>query len=211
MRNTLLTTQVDLETLSRKLDIAVSVDLLVDLMADADKRVSETAIETYHRRVYRAHGIHTVTVSEDPCTHILSCGWSFTHRSVFGQKRTPPMRYSYMEMHQRLNDVEKNTREVIKNSNQFLKKNNTISEPLNDLYIGFAEPLLDEDEDKTAMRIQSTLAPLKFELESNDCRMVNYLVGNKSGRNNNKRANYYNFYSETKIMEDPVSRNMRPT
>ena len=51
----LLAPNVDLISLSRQPNIAVSVDLLVVLMSDAS--VSKAAAEVYIRRVYRAHKI----------------------------------------------------------------------------------------------------------------------------------------------------------
>lgn len=64
--------------LSKQPDIAVSVDLLVVLLADEDGAVRKAAMEVYLRRVYRAHCIKTLTISETD--GVISAEWAFTTR-----------------------------------------------------------------------------------------------------------------------------------
>ena len=65
--------------LAKQPDIAVSVDLLVVLLADEDSAIRKAAMEVYLRRVYRAHSIKTLTISDND--GIISAEWAFTNRS----------------------------------------------------------------------------------------------------------------------------------
>lgn len=64
--------------LAKQPDIAVSVDLLVVLLADEDAAVRKAALEVYLRRVYRAHCIKTLLIQE--ADGIISAEWAFTTR-----------------------------------------------------------------------------------------------------------------------------------
>ena len=63
-------------SLAKQPDIAVSVDLLVVLLADEDSAVRKAALEVYLRRVYRAHTIMTLSIADED--GIISAEWSFT-------------------------------------------------------------------------------------------------------------------------------------
>jgi hypothetical protein len=63
-------------SLAKQPDIAVSVDLLVVLLADEDSDVRKAALEVYLRRVYRAHTIMTLSIADED--GIISAEWSFT-------------------------------------------------------------------------------------------------------------------------------------
>lgn len=65
-------------SLAKQPDIAVSVDLLVVLLADEDSAVRKAALEVYLRRVYRAHTIMTLSIADED--GIISAEWSFTTR-----------------------------------------------------------------------------------------------------------------------------------
>jgi Acetyl-CoA carboxylase, central region len=54
------------------------VDLLVVLLADVDGDVRKAAMEVYLRRVYRAHCIKTLTITE--VDGVISAEWAFTTR-----------------------------------------------------------------------------------------------------------------------------------
>ena len=56
----------------------MSVDLLVVLLADEDSAIRKAAMEVYLRRVYRAHSIKTLTISDND--GIISAEWAFTNR-----------------------------------------------------------------------------------------------------------------------------------
>lgn len=64
--------------LAKQPDIAVSVDLLVVLLADDDGAVRKAAMEVYLRRVYRAHCIKTLNIEETD--GVISAEWAFTTR-----------------------------------------------------------------------------------------------------------------------------------
>ena len=78
LKTAVMAAGADLKSLSKQPDIAVSVDLLVVLLADADSAVRKAAMEVYLRRVYRAHCIKTLSIYEQD--GVISAEWTFTTR-----------------------------------------------------------------------------------------------------------------------------------
>lgn len=68
--------------------MAVSVDLLAELLGDADANVRKAAMEVYIRRVYRAHCVKEVKIVENEGNKI-SAAWTFTLRTGVVDGTTP--------------------------------------------------------------------------------------------------------------------------
>jgi len=194
----------DLSALAKQPNFAVSVDLLGFLMSDSNAAIRKAAMEVYIRRVYRAHCIKFLDINE--VNNILTATWKFTIREVIDST----VRSGYMVMLPDFKDLSSQLPVVVKQASSFLQKqNNSINEPVNVLHVGVSKYDASLTADQVANDLASYLKPLKSQLEAMDTRTANFLlVGDASTE---KVVNYYNFYSETNYLEDPISRNMRPT
>lgn len=181
--------------LSRQPNIAVSVDLLVVLMSDKDPKVRRAAAEVYLRRVYRAHNLKTLDISESE-DGILSATWSFTVRD----STEGPLRKGYMSM---IPSIDSLGSAIARASSQLTKSGYNV--PVNVLHVGFKSPVAATD-DEYAKKAQAALADFKSQLEAMDVRAVSLFSLAPT-----TKVNYFNFYSETSFNEDEISRNMRPT
>lgn len=179
--------------------MAVSVDLLTVLMSDKDAAVRRAAMETYLRRVYRAHVIKSLSIKDD--NGIMSATWSFTVRDA--SDKAAPVRHGYMTVLPESDAMEKSLAKVIEESAAVLPKG-TSSEPLNVVHIGFSKSAVVGNE--FAAKTQAALGQYKSQLNAMNVRTVNFFLSNPG-----KIVSYFNYYAETGFAEDPISRNMRPT
>lgn len=193
----------ELNSLAIEPNIAVSIDLLVVLMADHDANVRKAAMEVYIRRVYRSHVIKSLSITE--IDGKLEAQWSFTIRDTDGS--TARVRKGYMVMYPNLSTIDKDLPSIISRASTILIKNekSAVTEPLNVLHVGISE-FGSRSQDECASSIQSALSKHIPALKLMDVRMANFLLVQKG-----EIVNYYNYYSDIGYFEDPVSRNMRPT
>lgn len=189
----------DLEELSRQPNIAVSVDILVDLMSDSDNMIRNAAMEVYVRRVYRAHKIESFEIFEESGS--LSCKWSFTIREKV-QGGTAPVRYGYMTMIDEFGDASSIMPKVMEGAAKYIPSDS------NDgvLHIGFSNYDTTLDSEETAKRAEQALSSYKGQLKNLRLRSVNFLLSNPGSK-----VNYHNYYAETDWAEDVITRDMRPT
>ena len=80
LRSVLLDPATKYEELAKSSTLSSGVDLLTYLFADEDAAVRASAVETYVRRMYRAHRIQEVTVEEKDGQ--LTCAWTFRFSDV---------------------------------------------------------------------------------------------------------------------------------
>ena len=193
--------KADLNALSKEPNIAVSVDLLTVLMSDPDASIRRNAMEVYIRRVYRAHCIEELDITDN--NGVLTAKWSFTLREKV--EGTLPTRYGYMAMHPNFNDVAKVMPSVVKDGATYFSESSGGNDNLNVLHLGFHNSG-DLSDDDSAKKCEATVATLRSDLEACNLRSVNILNVNPG-----KAVSYYNFYSDNGFTEDSVSRNMRPT
>lgn len=202
LRERVLHAQEDLHSLAIEPNIAVSIDLLGVLMSDPEEIVRKAAMEVYLRRVYRAHILKSLTISET--NGILEAEWLFTILDT--DHTSSPIRHGFMTMYPHIDDIATDLPKIISKASKILKKENSnVKEPLNVLHIGFSEFGQRKPNELVAL-IQSSLAKHTRELSAMDVRMANFLLCQRGDF-----VNYYNFYSEIGFAEDPISRNMRPT
>jgi acetyl-CoA carboxylase/biotin carboxylase 1 len=201
LKTAVMESNVDLKTLAKQPDIAVSVDLLVVLLADPDSAVRKAALEVYLRRVYRAHCIKTLTITEQAGS--ISASWSFTNRDTVDVKNV--LRHGYFTMFPDFASLQTVLPDIIKDASSSLSTTSASSEPLNVLHIGFSTHC--NNEDTSSALAQTSLASNKSALKKMNLRAVNFLLVNPG-----KKVSYLNFLSEADfVKEDLASRNMRPT
>lgn len=152
--------QVDADELSRRPDMAVSIDLLVVLMGDGSADVRKKALEVYIRRVYRAHSLTSLVISE---TEGLTAEWVFYNREV-SVGGPAIQRRGYMALPAAGASIDK----VVAAAKKHLIKG-TAEGPVNVLHIG----LLGGGSD--AQGFEKALEAHKDQLKAMDVRMVNVL------------------------------------
>lgn len=199
LKAAVLAAGADLNKLALQPNMAVSVDLLTVLMSDKDAAVRRAAMETYLRRVYRAHVIKNMVIKDN--NGVMSASWSFTVRDT--SDLSTPVRHGYMTVLPDSDAIEKSLSEVIAESAAVLPKG-TSSEPLNVVHIGFSRSAIVGNE--FAAKAQAALGNYKAQLSAMNVRTVNFFLSNPG-----KIVSYFNYYAETGFAEDPISRNMRPT
>ncbi|CAN0270215.1 unnamed protein product, partial [Hapterophycus canaliculatus] len=74
--------------------LSVGVDLLTALFNDEDPAIRAAALETYMRRVYRAHKI--LDISVDTSGEEMSVDWSFRFRDT--APADSPIRYGHLSV-----------------------------------------------------------------------------------------------------------------
>ena len=190
----------DLSALAIQPNIAVSIDLLGVLLSDSDASVRQASMEVYLRRVYRAHQITNLKISEN--SGVLSASWDFIVRDT--DAKVTPLRKGFMIKLPKFDTFKADIPTIMSAASKALAKG-SYAEPLNVLHIAFSE-VSSISEDETAKQIESLLAGYKKDLVAMDIRTVNFM-----GVVPGKKVAYFNYYSETGFSEDLVSRNMRPT
>jgi acetyl-CoA carboxylase / biotin carboxylase 1 len=194
-----------LASLALEPNIAVSVDLLVVLISDPDPLVRKAAAEVYLRRVYRAHVIKSLDIDAGS-DGVLSATWSFVIRDV--DPNDAPVRHGYMTFVQKsAGEISSSLPAIINQASKYFsgdKISSTSREPLNVLHIGFPDSG-NMDSNTCASTIEKSLTAFKVDLTRMNIRMANFFIIN------DKRVDYFNYYSDINFLEDPICRNMRPT
>ena len=191
---------VDLNALSKQPNIAVSVDLLVVLLGDADAAVRKAAMEVYVRRVYRAHCVKDINIFEKDGA--VSAGFTFTLRTGAVEGKTP-IRQGFMTMLPDFAALKTAMPKVIEQASGLFSQT-TDHLNLNVLHVGFQH--YSGEEEAVAAQAQASLVEFHAKLKGMDVRNVNFLLVNPG-----KKVSYLNYLSETNFKEDLISRNMRPT
>ena len=195
----------DLSTLAKQPNIAVSVDLLTVLISDTDSKVRKAAMEVYVRRVYRAHCIKTLAITEE-ADGTVTASWQFTLRETV--EGTAPLRSGFLAMVPKdFSAAASVLPGIVAAAAKHLPKGN-YAEPLNVLQVGFSSPAgsANLDEDLAAKQGEAAIAPLKAQLVDMNVRGVNVLLVKRG-----KKVSYFNYFAEGGFAEDGSSRNMRPT
>lgn len=204
LKQELLSMKTDLETLSKQPNIAVSVDLLVVLMADENEAVRKAAMEVFIRRVYRAHDIQSLSISEDKETQAMAVNWVFRNDGTTGKARAGHMvlfpSYTSGEAIQ----------QALNNAKEFYASVNSAA---NVLHVGFFSAPGVQSSDQLATLLAKDLTPFHNQLKALDIRSVNFLSATTASFSETaqKRVNYFNFPSDVQYNEDKISRDMRPS
>lgn len=194
----LLDKTTNLEALSKSSILSAGVDLLTYLFSDEDKNVRYLATEVYVRRVYRAHRILDLKVSEEKGR--IQCRFTFQFADV--PVSVAPVRQGLLVEIDSMDELEPSMQDILDDLGSAIgdKPRTVQGRPLNSLHLAVVEGADDKVDD-----VEQVLAKYKAKLQSLGVRTVNLLIP-KEGRT----PEYYSYPSDD-YKEDPLRRNMRPT
>ncbi|CAM9423058.1 unnamed protein product [Ascophyllum nodosum] len=194
--------------------LSAGVDLLTSLFDDADPSIRAAALETYIRRVYRAHEILNIAVDAEEGGK-MSVEWSFRFRDTSPQKS--PIRYGQLAV---LPDLKSLTLEKIESLSKVIQASkdadtgtSTDGEPVNVVHVA----LMKEPKSMTAgnaggldeviTRCEEVLTQKRAVLQDAGVRMVSVLFRPERAR----QPRYLSFRECMGYEEDPIRRDMRPS
>lgn len=198
LRARLLKDGTDFDKLSKSPTLSAGVDLLTHLFADDDKNVQTAAIEVYIRRVYRAHRIFDLAVSDKDGR--LECSFSFKFSDV--KEDEAPLRQGLLSVVPSMSAFKSGLPGMLEDLSQSIGDRPVRTEGglLNMLHIAIA------DGNAIIPEIETELGNEKAKLEALGVRVVSLL-----NPNTKKDPSYFNFPQVENYKEDPIRRNMRPT
>jgi len=199
LRAQLLDPSTDLEELSRSATLSAGVDLLTYLFTDDDVSVREAALEVYIRRVYRAHRVLDLKVSQEGDTPI--CLFSFKFADVESSKA--PIRHGVLAVVPTLKSLSSSLPGTLDDLSAYIGDKPTTTEggPLNMVHLASADGEMTD-----VSVIESALATEKPKLDALGVRTVNILIPNSK-----KEPSYFTFPHCDGYKEDALRRDMRPT
>lgn len=199
LRSQLLDTTTDLAELSRSPTLSAGVDLLTYLFTDSEVSIREAALEVYVRRVYRAHRVLDLKVSDR--NGIPTCTFTFQFADV--EKSKAPIRQGILSVVPSLSALEADLPAVLDDLSKAVGDRPTHTEggPLNMLHVAIADGQISE-----ISAIEASLKKERQKLEALGVRTVNILIPNAK-----KEPSYFTFPQCDGYGEDPLRRDMRPT
>jgi acetyl-CoA carboxylase/biotin carboxylase 1 len=199
LREQLLDPDTNLISLSKNPTLSAGVDLLTFLFADADINVRQAAVEVYTRRVYRAHRIKSLSVSE--AGGQLICNFVFQFSDVEASLAVD--RQGHMCVVPSLEDLGSALPGVLDNFAVAIgdKPSQAGGGPINMLHIASSSTKKRDIE-----AIQADIIAQAPKLNMLGTRTISVLVPNEK-----KDPNYYSFPQCGGYVEDPLRRNMRPS
>jgi acetyl-CoA carboxylase / biotin carboxylase 1 len=199
LRAQLLDGSTDLVELSRSPTLSAGVDLLTYLFTDSDLNVREAALEVYVRRVYRAHRVVDLKVSDKAGKP--TCTFTFQFADV--EKSKAPIRQGILSVIPSLDDLGSQLPSILDDLSRAVGDRPTKSDagPLNMLHLAVADGKMAD-----IASIESLFQKDIPKLEALGIRTVNILVPNPK-----KEPSYYTFAQCNGYAEDPLRRDMRPT
>ena len=199
LKSTLLDPSTDFESLSKSPTLSAGVDLLTALFNDKDEAVKRAAIEVYVRRVYRAHRISSVEISEVDGTFV--CDFKFQFSDVEATKSVD--RQGQFVVLPSFNTLKADMSKILDGfAGKIGDKPTTAGgSPINMLHIASASV----DVTKAA-EIESIIMAEEAKLNMLGVRTVSVLIPHEKSD-----PYYYSFPQCDGYREDPLRRNMRPT
>lgn len=185
----LVDASVDLTELALSPTLSAGVDLLTYLMSDEDSKVSAAAAECYVRRLYRAHNMKDVTVTDT--------GVTFS--------------YKYSEVPEAESVLRSGILSVVSSADKLGEELPTILDSLSasvagkDTVVGSVH-LVVENVGADVAAVESALASKADDLKKLGVQTVNLSVPNEK-----QDPSYYTFPVYSGYKEDALRRNMRPT
>ncbi|CAJ1961615.1 unnamed protein product [Cylindrotheca closterium] len=199
LKATLLDPETNLVKLSKSTTLSAGVDLLTSLFSDEDRAVKEAAIEVYVRRVYRAHRISDLTISETDGK--LVCDFTFQFTDV--EPSNSVDRRGHLSVLPSLSGLDSQMTGILERFATKIGDKPTTAggEPIHMLHIA------------TASSEKSDLQSLEATVKSHEEKMTRMGVRTVSLLVPEERSNplYYTFPQCDGYNEDPLRRNMRPT
>uniref|UniRef100_A0A7S4ATP2 Acetyl-CoA carboxylase n=1 Tax=Pseudo-nitzschia australis TaxID=44445 RepID=A0A7S4ATP2_9STRA len=198
LKATLLDANTDLAKLSKSSTLSAGVDLLTSLFDDSDQAIRNAAVEVYVRRVYRAHRMKEITVSEEDGKVV--CDFTFQFSDV--EASDAVNRNGRFFVVPNLESINDDLPQIIDNFSQSLgdKATKVGTELVNVLHIASSSGEGDVDKLEAAIMGQSD------KLSKLGVRNVHIVIPNER-----TDPNYYTFPECEGYKENPLRRNMRPT
>ena len=196
LRRELLNDDVDLDKLAKSATLSAGVDLLTSLFQDEDINVRTLALEVYIRRVYRAHRILDIAVSDN--NGQMQCKFSFRFADIPENKSI--IRHGLLSVVSSSGDLQTALPSVLSTFGNELPKVD-YDGPANVLHL-----VTSDGEDHSIEKVEAALASQSKELNMLGIRTVNLCVPIEK-----KDPLYYSFPQCEGYKENPLRRNMRPT
>eukprot|EP00536_Pseudo-nitzschia_multiseries_P003372 jgi/Psemu1/318156/estExt_fgenesh1_pm.C_520003 len=199
LKATLLDSNTDLAKLSRSSTLSAGVDLLTSLFDDSEKAIRNAAVEVYVRRVYRAHRINELTVSEEDGKVV--CDFTFQFSDVEASEAVD--RHGRFCVVPSLKTINNDLPQILDSFSQALgdKPTKVGDELVNVLHIASST-----DEEGDIEDLESAIIGEASKLSALGVRNVHIVIPHE------KTDPYYFTFSECEgFKENPLRRNMRPT
>lgn len=196
LRNTLLDPATNFETLSKSETLSAGVDLLTALFDDADDAVKRAAIEVYVRRVYRAHRVSDLSMSEIDGRFV--CDFTFQASDV--EAAAAASNKGQLVVVPTLDNLKSDLPKILEG---YAKASGGSSEgpSMNTLHIASATP-----SDKNAAYLEQIFVAEQATLNKLGVRTASVMIPHDKAD-----PAYYSFPLSNGYHEDPLRRNMRPT
>ncbi|VEU44842.1 unnamed protein product [Pseudo-nitzschia multistriata] len=199
LKATLLDSNTDLAKLSKSSTLSAGVDLLTSLFNDSDETVRNAAVEVYVRRVYRAHRMKEITVSEEDGKVV--CDFTFQFSDVEASDAVD--RHGRFCVVPTLDSINDDLSKIIDSFSQSLgeKPTKVGDELINVLHIASSD-----NEEGDVEKMESAIIGESDKLTQLGVRNVHIVIPNE-------RADpyYYTFPECEGYKENALRRNMRPT
>jgi len=199
LKSTLTDSSTDLSKLARSPTLSAGVDLLTSLFNDSSDAVRKAAVEVYVRRVYRAHRMQSLSVSEKDGK--LVCDFTFQFSDVEAAHSID--RQGQLVVVPSLKTLNDDLPKILTDFSEAIgdKPKKVGDDPINMLHIAAAS-----DEENDIGKIESTIVSQESKLSMLGVRTVSVLVPHQKAD-----PYYYTFPQCEGYKEDPLRRNMRPT
>lgn len=199
LKSILVDPNTDFVSLSKSSTLSAGVDLLTALFNDKDEAVKRAAIEVYVRRVYRAHRISRLSVTESAGK--LVCDWTFQFSDV--EAKNSVDRQGQLVVVPSLDTLKSEMSKILDGFAAAIgdKPTSAGGAPINMLHIASATA---DVIDPTS--IEGIVIAEEAKLNMLGVRTVNVLVPHEKSD-----PYYYSFTQCDGYREDPLRRNMRPT
>ena len=196
LRALLVDPSTKLDELARSPTLSAGVDLLTYLFADEDAAVRAKALETYVRRMYRAHRIENVIVNE--ADRSLTCSWTFRFSDI--EESESVARRGMLTVVPSLDKLDFSA--VLDNFGSQESSVDASLGPLNDVQIAVVDGKMSKD----LSEIEKIFTSEQSKLKMLGVRQVSLLIPVAK-----KDPQYYTFPHVNGFKEEPFRRNMRPT
>ncbi len=199
LKKTLLDSDVDLANLSKSSTLSAGVDLLTSLFDDDDESIRKAAVEVYVRRVYRAHRMKSLSVTEEDGKVV--CDFTFQFSDV--EAASAVDREGRLCIVPTLKNLGDELPGILDSFSKALgdKATKVGDELVNVLHIASSS-----DEEGDVEKMQSEIIGESDSLSKLGIRNVNIVIPHE------KTDPYYYTFPECEgYKENPLRRNMRPT
>eukprot|EP00534_Pseudo-nitzschia_fraudulenta_P008502 CAMPEP_0201147778 /NCGR_PEP_ID=MMETSP0851-20130426/9292_1 /ASSEMBLY_ACC=CAM_ASM_000631 /TAXON_ID=183588 /ORGANISM="Pseudo-nitzschia fraudulenta, Strain WWA7" /LENGTH=2078 /DNA_ID=CAMNT_0047423721 /DNA_START=36 /DNA_END=6272 /DNA_ORIENTATION=- len=199
LKATLLDADTDLVKLSKSSTLSAGVDLLTSLFDDADEAIRKAAVEVYVRRVYRAHRVNELTVSEQDGK--VLCDFTFQFSDVEASDAVD--RQGRLCIVPSLENLDADLSQILDSFSQSLGDKPT---KIGDELVNVLHVASTTDEEADVEKLESTIIGETEKLSKLGVRNVNIVIPHE------KTDSYYYTFPECEgYKENPLRRNMRPT